>query len=321
MPTRRRHCVVSATRGFSPAMEHTTISDNEGLERDPSSADLTAQETRIAAEEYPDRRLLRLAIRMLLVGIVVLTTIRVFVLEPYSIPTGSMKPTIQEGDVILVNKLPYTIRSLRYIPFTQIRIPYLELPGLGHLERGDVIVFDYPGPERLPPSDQQFVKRCVAIPGDTIELVDGRIRVDGTEVPPVDLDRSTSFPDERREPVSVGRAYRLLRDGRKVIVPYRGYEIPMDSAAVGLWGPLIQSEGISVEYKNRIVFVGGLPATRYIVRRNYCFALGDNSGDSYDSRYFGFIPFDNLIGRTWIVYWSRKPEGGLRWGRIGTPVR
>jgi signal peptidase I len=302
-------------------MERTTILDNEDRGPDRSSTDLTAQETRLAAEEYPDRRLLRLAIRMLLVGIVVLTTIRVFVLEPYSIPTGSMKPTIQEGDVILVNKLPYTIRSLRYIPFTQIQIPYLEIPGVGNLQRGDVIVFDYPGPERLPPSDRQFVKRCVAIPGDTIELVDGRIRVNGTEVPSVGGERSADGSTPRRDPVSVGRAYRLLRDGRQVIVPYRGYEIPMDSATVELWGPLIESEGVSVEYRNHIVFVGGLPATRYIVRRNYCFALGDNSADSYDSRYFGFIPFGNLIGRAWIIYWSRKPEGGLRWGRIGTSVR
>src|SRR4051812_39373972 len=83
-----------------------------------------------AGHGHADRRTLRIAVRMLLVAVVLLGLIRIFVFDPYAIPTGSMKPTILEGDVLLVEKLSYTIRSLKTIPFTDIRIPYIEIPGL-----------------------------------------------------------------------------------------------------------------------------------------------------------------------------------------------
>jgi signal peptidase I len=90
---------------------------------------------------------------------------------------------------------------------------------------------------------------------------------------------------------------------------------------VAYWRNLIEGEGVSVEYRNRIVLLGGLPATHYTFKRDYFLALGDNSGNSYDSRIFGFIPYNNLIGEAAIIYWSREPDGGIRWGRIGKIVR
>jgi signal peptidase I len=270
--------------------------------------------------EREENRRLRLLVRILSIAAVVLILVRVFVLEPYGIPTGSMRPTIVEGDVLLACKLPYTIRSLRYIPFTHIQIPFVELPGIGRLERGDVIVFDYPHHAEVDPDEgSAFVKRCVAIRGDTVQLVEGRIRVNGAEVPPV------YDPDEpertRRAPVARGRAVPILREGNPIIVPYKGFEVPMDSVTLALWQPWIEDEGVRVEYRNRIVFLDGLPATRYIFRHDYFFALGDNSAVSKDSRYFGFVPYENLIGRAWIIYWSRDPYDGVRWGRIGKLVR
>jgi signal peptidase I len=267
-----------------------------------------------------DNRRLRLLVRLLAITAVVLVLVRVFVLEPYGIPTGSMRPTIVEGDVLLVSKLPYMIRSLRYIPFTQVQIPHIELPGLGRLEHWDVVVFDYPRQAEFDPEEgAAYVKRCVAIGGDTVQLVDGRIQVNGVEVPPV------PDPDEpertRRAPIARNRVVPVLRGGDPVIVPYKGYEVAMDSVAVGLWRPWIESEGVLVEYRNRIVFLDGLPATRYVFRHDYFFALGDNSSVSKDSRYFGFIPFENLIGQAWIIYWSRDPDNGVRWERIGKVVR
>jgi signal peptidase I len=267
-----------------------------------------------------DNRRLRLLVRFLLITSVVLVLVRVFVLEPYGIPTGSMRPTIVEGDVLLVSKLPYTIRSLRYIPFTHISIPYIELPGIGHLERGDVIVFDYP--RQIAEDSAEggaYVKRCVAVRGDTIQLVEGRIRVNGAEVPPI------HDPDEpertRRAPVARNRALPLLQSGDPVVVPYKGYEVAMDSVSVALWRPWIESEGVRIGFHNRIVFLDGLPATRYAFKHDYFFALGDNSSISKDSRYFGFVPYENLIGEAWIIYWSRDPDEGVRWDRIGTIVR
>ena len=275
----------------------------------------------VPAAAEPDRRRLRLVVRLLLITAFLLVLVRIFVLEPYGIPTGSMRPTILEGDVLLVNKLPYTIRSLRYLPFTHIPIPYLELPGHGTLRRGDVVVFDYPVPSELAPDEgAQYVKRCAAVEGDTVQLVDGRIEVNGREVPP-----QWGFEErgaQRRIRIARERAFPLLRDGYPVVVPWEGYDIELDSLTAERWRRVIEGEGASVEYRNGIVFIAGLPATHYTFRRNYFFALGDNSAISKDSRYFGFVPYDNLIGRALLIYWSRDPNGGgIRWGRVGSLIR
>ncbi|MEO5929664.1 MAG: signal peptidase I [Candidatus Kapaibacterium sp.] len=263
---------------------------------------------------------MRILVRILLITGFILVLVRVFVLEPYAIPTGSMRPVILEGDVILVSKLPYRIRSLRYLPFTQTPLPYLELPGLGHLERGDVVVFDYPFPSEINPGEgTQYVKRAMATAGDTVQLVEGRIRVNGVEVPSrwgIEEDGRN-----RRAPVIPEQASRLFRDGDPVITPFKGYEIQIDSVIAERWRFVMEGEGYSVGFRNHIVFIGGLPATRYTFKRDYFLALGDNSLISKDSRYFGFVPYDNLIGQAWMIYWSRDPDDGVRWGRICNLIR
>ena len=219
----------------------TATSAIESPEGDlPPGGDIVAAETRHAAEEFPDRRSLKVAIRMLVIGMLLLSTVRIFILEPYSIPTGSMRSTILEGDVILVNKLPYTIRSLRYSPFTQIRLPYLETPGLGTLERGDVVVFDFPSPPGVISPEGQFVKRCVAVAGDTIRLIDGRIRVNGIEVPPAPGTAGDPVTPGRRVPIVRGRAYDLIRRGNEIVVPYEGYTIEIDSVSAERWRSVIE---------------------------------------------------------------------------------
>ncbi|MDP8265449.1 MAG: signal peptidase I [Candidatus Aceula meridiana] len=92
--------------------------------------------------------------------------IRTFFIQAFKIPTGSMRMTLIEGDRILVDKLRYG----PMIPFSDIR-----LPGFGSLERGDVVVFKYPvNPKR------DFIKRFIAFPGETVEIIDGDIYIDGT---------------------------------------------------------------------------------------------------------------------------------------------
>jgi signal peptidase I len=261
---------------------------------------------------------LRTLVRATIVLLVVLGLLRVFVLEPYAIPTGSMKPTIIEGDVLLVNKLPYRIRTLRTIPFTDIRIPELTLRGFGSVERGDVVVFDYPEQaEDQRGAGEEFVKRVAAIAGDTVSLVNGRICVNGSEVTP---NGPGNHWGERCVAIDPVRAFELLRHGGRVIVPFEGYRIALDSVSAARWHHVIESEGATVEFRNRIVFIGGSPATTYTFKRDYFFALGDNSADSHDSRFFGFVPVDNLIGRAMFVYWSRNDRDGVRWDRIGTTV-
>jgi signal peptidase I len=270
-----------------------------------------------------ERHRLRRMVRTTLLLLLILGIVRVFVFEPYAIPTGSMRPTIIEGDVLLVNKLPYVIRTLRTVPFTHVALPYLEIPGLGSLERGDVVVFDFPEESGDPAGiGEAFVKRVAALGGDTVQLVGGRVCINGRETPPGGAsDHRGDHRGERCAPIDQRRAVELLRYGGSVVVPYEGMVVPLDSVAAARWSSLIYGEGSTVEYRNRIVFIDGLPATYYTFRRDYFFALGDNSGDSHDSRFFGFVPVDNLIGQAAMVYWSRNPVDGIRWDRIGKAVR
>jgi signal peptidase I len=290
----------------------------ENISQEPSGiADGDGLDAMSAEVEAIERYTLRRVVRWLMIAFVLLALVRVFVFEPYRIPSGSMKPTIMIGDVLLVNKLPYRIRSLRYLPFTDIPIPYMEFEGWSQLERGDLVVFELPSyssPDQL--RQGEYVKRCVAVAGDTVALVDGRIQVNGVETPPAVIENDGA-DYHRRAPINRQRAYELLRPGGDVIVPYRGYTVPMDSVSAARWRWLIESEGSQVEYRNRIVFLGGLPATQYTFQRNYFFALGDNSSNSFDSRFFGFVPYNNLIGEPLVVYWSREPDDGIRWDRIG----
>lgn len=282
-----------------------------GMPEQPDETPSALPETSADDSKESDNSPMRTLLRWVVVTVLCLILIRAFVITPYSIPTGSMFPTIHRGDAILVNTFCYYLRTPDRIPFTNIDIPQLEMPGPCSLERGDVVVFKATEHRRSYGGSDQLVKRCVALAGDTVQIAGGRLLVNG----------STPYRKGAGEPMNPDRVYELLQNNRKVIVPYKGYRLILDSARVEAWRPVIESEGVSVDYRNSIVFLNGRPATYYRFRQDYFFAAGDNSGDSYDSRFFGFVPQHNLIGQGMFVYWSRSPFGEIRWGRLGTWIR
>jgi signal peptidase I len=166
------------------------------------------------------KREIREWIESLLVAVVLAMVIRAFVAQAFKIPTGSMRPTLVEGDRILVNKFIYKFREPK---------------------RGDVIVFRYPGVEK-----KDFIKRLIAVEGEEVEIKDGDIYVDGERVEEPFSIRKTRYYN--KEPYG-GR-------GKKIRIPEDSY-----------------------------------------------FVLGDNSASSRDSRYWGFVPEKNLIGKAFFLYW------------------
>ena len=195
----------------------------------------------------------------IVVAVILALFMRTFVVQAFKIPTGSMEPNLLIGDHLLVNKFVFapTLSSAErtLLPATDIR-------------RGDIVVFKYPeDPER------DFIKRVIGLPGETLELRDRRILV----------------------------------NGRAIDEPYAHY-LPRPQGFTGVDGA---SDDVRVRYGPVVVPAGSV------------FVMGDNRDNSQDSRYWGFLPKENIKGKALLIYWSfDSSEGGLnlftqtRWARL-----
>src|SRR5512135_1048617 len=113
--------------------------------------------------------LTRAALEIVALTLLAALFLKFFIVEAYRIPTSSMENTLMAGDFVLVNKFIYGARTPRYIPFTWIRLPHVQLPAVYPPRRGDIVVFEFPenNADRSPHEAVNYVKRCIALPGDT----------------------------------------------------------------------------------------------------------------------------------------------------------
>lgn len=263
--------------------------------------------------------------------------LRTFVLEAYRIPSRSMEKTLLAGDFLLVNKFVYGATTPRFIPFTGIPLPHFTLPAIALPRRGDVMVFRFPGVHE-PAGDHppgNYVKRVAAIPGDTVAIESGNVFINGLPVPVPQL--ASGGEPEYPLPRPVGGwipTVGTLHPTRNhpAVVPGSDHVLRLSTDSTGYWRSLVEQEGHEVKLlaDGRITIDGRITET-YRFQRNYYFVLGDNRNDSYDSRYWGFVPDENIIGKAMMIYWSwdeTVPQmslserlNSIRWPRIGTIVR
>jgi signal peptidase I len=203
--------------------------------------------------------------------ILVVFLLRSFLVEPFKIPSGSMVPTLVVGDFILVNKFSYGIR----LPIINKKI--IEL---GQPKRGDVMVFRYPEDPSL-----DYIKRVVGVPGDRIEYKDKRLFVNGVEQP------RTPLPDYlHRERIHYSKQYLeklggvehgiVLEDDAPAAVPF-SRQFPFRENCN------YNSDGVSCT----------VPPGHY-------FMMGDNRDNSADSRVWGFVPDENIVGRAFFIWFN-----------------
>ncbi|MEI7905788.1 MAG: signal peptidase I [Bacteroidota bacterium] len=221
------------------------------------------------------------------------------IIDAYKIPSESMNTTLRIGDYLLVNKFIYGARTPQ--KFFYISLPQFQFPKLKEVQRGDVIVFDFPGEpnEVFPVRNLFLVKRCLGLPGDTIDIVNGSVRVNGMRMNYFDHAK-TDFPS--------------------VVVPHQGMPIGLNAKNFLKWKVFIQREGGSIELRDGKIFIDQQETSSYAVKNNYYFALGDNINNSSDSRAWGFIPEENIVGKAMLIYWSKNSDG-IQWGRIGNIIR
>ena len=268
-------------------------------------------------------------------AIIVVMILNGAAIASFVVPTGSMENTVMTGDFLFVNKFVYGPSTPQVIPFFNIPLPFYKFPGIKDPEKGDVIVFIFPGNrDEVEPDDfQYYLKRCVATAGDTLQIINDKLYVNGKLQP---LPEHGKF--DNTEIVHPSEKYRTFPPGkgwtRENFGPLR---IPMEGDVIKLtpknlqdWAVFIKREGHDVYSDGRAVFLDGVATDSYTVERNYCFGIGDNRDHSLDSRYWGFIPYENVVGTPIVVYWSwntnepmseiGKKLKSVRWSRLGTLI-
>ncbi len=208
--------------------------------------------------------------RSLFPVLLVVLVVRSFVVEPFRIPSGSMIPTLEVGDFILVNKSAYGVR----LPVTNQRVF-----GEGRPERGELVVFKYPRNPR-----QDYIKRVIGVPGDHIIILDKTLYINGEAVPQTEV--------------------RAFNEGQD-------------------WGATVLEEQLGdleyniLHYPGRTIGDG-----EYRVPDGHYFMVGDNRDRSADSRSWGFVSEELLVGRAFLIWMSWDGENRrINWSRIGERIR
>lgn len=263
--------------------------------------------------------------------------LKVFVFASYHVPSDSMMPALWPGDYVLVEKLSYGARlfdlekAAAGKPFEMHRTWRW-----GSVKRGDVVVFNNPYPHsgRKLEFDlmQYYVKRCIALPGDSFEIRHGRYQVRGCAEPLGNVRAQDDVfqalqPDGRGIYGLNSHAFpkwdvfkwSILEFG-PLYLPRRGDTLPMNTRHYWLYKKLIEWEtGKQLELNpDSTVCLNGHPVKAYTFCHDYYFMAGDNASNSNDSRYWGLVPDDFIAGRAVAIWMSVKPYSGKRrWNRIG----
>lgn len=256
--------------------------------------------------------------------------LKTFVVEAFRIPSASMENTLQVGDFLLVNKLAYGLRTPRFESPSAVIIPSVRIPLFRSVRRGDVIVFEFPHPpnEFDAGGRVNYIKRCVGVPGDTVAIRNGIVFVNGERIlsPTHGREEWRSSSHSSRQIFPPHRGFTETEYG-PIVVPFKGMEVTLDGSTIDQWRDLIAREGHSVAANEEgRVLIDGEFAGQYRVEQDHYFVLGDNRSNSHDSRHWGFVPEENIVGEALFVYWSwRQSEADgpmqIRWDRVGTLIR
>ncbi|HWO17448.1 MAG TPA: signal peptidase I [Kofleriaceae bacterium] len=273
-------------------------------------------------------------------AVLIALALRAFVIEAFKIPSSSMYPTLEIGDHIFVNKFIYGVR----VPFTSTKLLELREP-----KHGEVIVFIQPCQP-----DRDYIKRVVALPGQTVEVRCNVVYVDGKAIPNTlvegegcsYLDRGETDPTWRKMPCSryretaLGLAYDTYHDDDR---PRRDAELLQQGGLPSGDGRDFPTPGLPRSCSNLPPGEAGKPAENqhpgkivetklaryltspceqhlhYVVPQGHVFVMGDNRSNSNDSRVWGSVPIQNIKGKALFIWLSYKDWGLLNWSEIRWP--
>jgi len=341
-------------------------------------------------------------------AVIAATILRTFLIEAYTIPTSSMEKSMLVGDFLFVSKVAYGPR----VPMTPIafplvhhtmpigggksysdivKLPYHRMKGLHNIERNDCVVFNWPAEDIGRPVDKKenYVKRCVGIPGDVLELKNAQLFVNGApqeefegmkkqwtyyvSTNGIGLNKNILYKKyDITEPIKRGvnpNEYNITltnnsRDAFKTFpyitrvekrknkkgnsthyffphdenykwnvdnfgpltIPSAGSTIDISSANISIYKDIIgRYEENKLEVINDNIYINDKLATTYTFSMDYYWMMGDNRHNSADSRFWGFVPENHIVGKALFVWmsWDRNAKGlkKIRWNRLFRSVK
>jgi|TARA_B110000305_G_scaffold239575_1_gene307750 signal peptidase I len=353
-------------------------------------------------------------------AIIAATIVHTYVMRPYTIPTSSLEKSLLVGDYLFVSKFHYGARTPMTpiampmvhdsIPMTKkrsflnsIQLPYMRLPGLQKIKRNEIVVFNWPadslkwmwndnsGKFTYKPIDKKtnYVKRCIAIAGDSMQIINGDIFINGElSVMPVRakpqyyhdvilnegqrisgkslherygvregfstnngnynlnltdkeaalLRKNPSVKSIIKRIESIGRydrrvfphdaQYPWTQDNYgPIYIPKKGETVELNHKSIPFYKHLIKEyeHHENVTFNGDEVYINGLKVTNYTFKQDYYFMMGDNRQASLDARFWGFTPFDHVVGKPVFIWfsWETNAEGiknKIRWDRLFTTV-
>jgi signal peptidase I len=335
-------------------------------------------------------------LKALAIAILVILFARCFLFEIYSIPSTSMEKTLVKGDFIFVSKISYgarlpitpvTLPFFRNIYSNIFHFPYFRFFGITSIKTNDIIVFNYPIRDEVPIDRRvPFVKRCIAVAGDTLKIKNGKVFINRTEIAepddvefnyivktdsiqlrPEQLDsmgiteggaidetgtynltmtkknariikkmhnvtktevmcEDSGLYAENLFPSSMYYSWNMDNYG-PLVVPAKGMTVKLNKITLPLYYRIISVyERNKLVIKNDSIFeINGKRARAYTFKMNYYFVMGDNRHNSADSRFWGFVPEDHIIGKVKMILFSIDKEkhflNRIRWNRFFNYIR
>ena len=214
--------------------------------------------------------------------------LRSFLFEPFRIPSQSMMPTLWVGDFILVNKFAYGVR---------LPVLHTEIYQYGRPQRGDVVVFRYPNNPSV-----NYIKRVIGVPGDHVVYENKRLTINGQDV-------SEKF---------LGR---YVGEGSGQEMTHALY---FEENLLGVKHRVLNRQQSQDYYYQYAQGLGKGKRIDFVVPPDQYYVMGDNRDNSNDSRYWGTVPVDNLVGKAVLIWFSWDFDYGLSgmfWNRIGTSIK
>ena len=343
----------------------------------------------------------------ILFAIIAATLLRTFLIEAYTIPTSSMEKSMLIGDFLFVSKVAYgprvpmtplavplvhhTIPGTKKKSYSEkIQIPYHRMKGIKKIERNDCVVFNWPAEKLGRPVDKKenYVKRCVGIPGDTIEFIKSKLIVNnspqekvegmkkqwhytvqttGNGLNPEILYKKyditeggygknrneyiltlTDYNKEALEKIKNIKSININTEKENIyadyifpynekypwnadnygpiIVPKKGDSVNINIHNLCLYKDIIERyENNSIKVINDTIYINNEIANTYIFLMDYYFMVGDNRHNSADSRFWGFVPENHIVGKALFIWmsWDKNAKGlnKIRWERLFTRVK